>query len=199
MTVWRLSTHLVLKIQGIQKLVKILPTHQLIVQLQEFSEFWAIFAIYSDKSLKSKTRNNRTNDTQIQYQVDDSIIIKQLKRSDFVFHTQSKPNVTAYLGQKPETATANAKIPYVISCKSQCLTNVKNFYHGLQRNNHEQTDIVTVLHCFQIEMNPFRKVLIVYSDKNILLMLLCHYQSLCTKTMMREGRGDNKQDVDIRK
>ena len=93
----------------------------------------------------------------------------------------------------------NAKIRYVISCKSQCLTNVKKFDHGLERNNHEEAHTVTVLHCFQTEMNPFRKVFIVYYDKNILPMLLCYYQSLCTKIIMREGRGDNKQDVDIRK
>ena len=57
-----------------------------------------------------------------------------------------------------------------------------------------------ILHCFQIaKIDPFREVVIVCSDTDVLLMLLYHYQTLCTQTIMRVGRGDHKQDINIGK
>ena len=49
------------------------------------------------------------------------------------------------------------------------------------------------------KIDPFREVVIVCSDTDVLLMLLYHYQTLCTQTIMRVGRGDHKRDTNIGK
>ena len=144
--------------------------------------------------MKSKTRNDRTNSTQIQYKVDDSNIIKHLKTSEFLFHVKTKQDMTVYfLSKKLETALTKTIISYVISYKNKCLTNVMDFDYGLQGQNHEEADTLIILHCFQIaKIDNFREVVIVCSDTDVLLMLLYHYQTLCTQTIMRVGRGDYK-------
>ena len=94
-----------------------------------------------------------------------------------------------YLSQRLETALTKTNISYVISYKNKCLKNVMDFDYGLQGHNHEEADTLIILHCFQIaKIDPFREVVIVCSD--VLLMLLYHYQTLCTQTIMRVGRGD---------
>ena len=47
------------------------------------------------------------------------------------------------------------------------------------------------------KVDPFREVVIVYSDTDVLLMLLYHYQTFCTQTIVRVGRGDHKRDINI--
>ena len=66
-----------------------------------------------------------------------------------------------------------------------------NFDYDLQGHNHEEGDTLIILHCFQIaKIDPVREVVIVCSDTDVLLMLLYHYQTLCTQTTMRVGTGD---------
>ena len=89
--------------------------NHIIVESQGFSEVRVIFDIYLDISLKSTTRNDRTNDTKIQNEVNDCTIIKHLKTSNFVPHTQTKKDLTAHLSQKLETALTKANISNVIS------------------------------------------------------------------------------------
>ena len=86
-----------------------MPTDQVIVELQVFSEVQVIFAIYLDICLKWKTRNDRTSGTQIQYKVDDSTIIKRLKTSDLVSHIPIFPIL------KPKTFLTKANISFVLS------------------------------------------------------------------------------------
>ena len=96
-----------------------------------------------------------------------------------------------YLSQRIETALTKTNISYVISYKNKCSTNVRDFHYGLQGHNHEETDTLIILHCFQIgKIDPFREVVIVCSETDILLMLLCHYQTLCTQAITCVGRGD---------
>ena len=134
--------------------------------------------------MKSKTRNDRTNSTQIQYKVDDSTIIKYLKTSEFLSHIKTKQDINVHLTKKLETALTKTNISYVICYKNKCLTNVMDFDYGLQGNNHEVADTLIILYCFQIpKIDPFREVVIVCSDTDVLLMLLYHYHTLCTQTM----------------
>ena len=73
-----------------------------------------------------------------------------------------------------------------------------DFDYGLQGHNHEEADTLTTLHCFQIaNIDPFREVVIVCSDTDVLLMLLYHYQTLCTQKIMPVGRGHHKRDINI--
>ena len=75
-----------------------------------------------------------------------------------------------------------------------------DFDYGLQGHNREEADTLIILNCFQIaKIDLFREVAIVCSDTDVLLMLLCHYQTLCTQTIMRVGRGDHKRDINIEK
>ena len=61
----------------------------------------------------------------------------------------------------------------------------------LQGHNHEEADNFIILHSFQIaKTDPFREVVIVCSEIDVLLMLLYHYQTLCTQTIICVGRGD---------
>ena len=71
---------------------------------------------------------------------------------------------------------------------------------GLQGHNHEETNTLIILHCFQIaKIDPLREVVIVCSEADVLLMLPYHYQTLCTQTIMSVGRGDQKRDINIGK
>ena len=174
-------------------------SNQIIDESQRFSEIRVIFDLYLDISLKVK-RNDRTNSTQIQYKVDDSTIIKHLKTSGFFSHIKTKQDMTACLSQKLETASTKTNISYVISYKNKCLINVMDFDFGLQGHNREEADTLIILHCFQIaKIDLFREVVIVCCDTDLLLMLLYHYQTLCTQTIMRVGRGDHKRDINIEK
>ena len=108
--------------------------------------------------------------------------------------------MTACLSQKLETASTKTNISYVISYKNKCLINVMDFDFGLQGHNREEADTLIILHCFQIaKIDLFREVVIVCSDTDLLLMLLYHYQTLCTQTIMHVGRGDHKRDINIEK
>ena len=132
--------------------------------------------------------------------MDDSRIIKHLKTSEFLSHVNTKQDMTVYLSKKLETTLTKTKITYVISYKNKCLTNVMDFNYSLQGPNHEEVDTLIISHCFQIrKIDPFREVAIVCSDTDVLLILLYHYQTLCTQTIMRVGRGDHKQDINIGK
>ena len=99
-------------------------TNQIIDESHRFSEIRVIFDRYLDISLKAKTRNDRTNDTQVQFKVDDSMIFKHLKTSEFLSHIEAKQDMTVYLSKKLETALTKTNISYVISYKNKCLTNV---------------------------------------------------------------------------
>ena len=80
------------------------------------------------------------------------------------------------------------------------MTNVIDFDYGLQRQNHEEADTLIILHCFQTaKIDPFREVVIVCCDTDVLLMLLYHYQTLCTHKIIRMGRGDHKRGINIGK
>lgn len=94
-----------------------MATH-LQIESQGFSEVRVIFDIYFEISLKSTTRTDRTNGTQIQHKIDDSIIIKHLKTSNFASHVPIKQDLTVRLGQKLETALTKVNISYVISYKT---------------------------------------------------------------------------------
>ena len=75
-----------------------------------------------------------------------------------------------------------------------------DFDYGLQGHSHKEADTLIILHCFLIaKIDPFGEVVIVCSDTDVLLMLLYHYQTLCTQTIMRVGRGDHKGDINIGK
>ena len=64
----------------------------------------------------------------------------------------------------------------MLSYKNKCLTNVRDFDYGLQGRNHEETDTFIILHCFQIaKIDPFREIVIVCPETDVLLMLLYHY------------------------
>ena len=77
---------------------------------------------------------------------------------------------------------------------------MRDFDYGLQGHNHEEADTLIILHCFQIaKIDSFREVFIVCSDTDVLLMLLYHYQTLCTQAIMHVGRGDYKRDINIGK
>ena len=99
-------------------------TNQIIDESHRFSEIRVIFDRYLDISLKAKTRNDRTNDTQVQFKVDDSMINKHLKTFEFLSHITAKQDMTVYLSKKLETALTKTNISYVISYKNKCLTNV---------------------------------------------------------------------------
>ena len=85
-------------------------SNQIIDESQRFSEIRVIFDLYLDISLKAKTKNDRTNCTQIQYKIDDSTIIKQLKTSEFLSHIKTKQDMTVYLSKKLETALTKTNI-----------------------------------------------------------------------------------------
>ena len=127
-------------------------------------------------------------------------IIKHLKTSEFLSNVKTKQDMTIYLSKKLETALTKTNISYVISCKNKCLRNVMDFDYGLQGHSHKEADTLIILHCFLIaKIDPFGEVVIVCSDTDVLLMLLYHYQTLCTQTIMRVGRGDHKGDINIGK
>ena len=94
-------------------------TNQIIDESQQFSEIRVIFDLYLDIFLKAKTRNGRTNSTQIQYEVDDSTIVKHWKTSEFLSHIKTKQGMTVYLSKKIETALTKTNICYVISYKNK--------------------------------------------------------------------------------
>ena len=101
---------------------------------------------------------------------------------EFLSHIKTKQDITVYLSKKLETVLTKTNISNVISYKNKCLTNVMDFDYGLEGNNHEEVDILINLHCFQIaKIDPFREVAIVCSDTDVLLMLVYHYQTLCTQ------------------
>ena len=106
-------------------------TNQIIEESQRFSEIRIIFDLYLDISLKAKTRNDRTNDTQVQFKVDDSMIFKHLKTSGFLSHIKAKQDMNVYLSKKLETALTKTNISYVISYKNKCLKNVMDLDYGL--------------------------------------------------------------------
>ena len=75
-----------------------------------------------------------------------------------------------------------------------------DFDFDLQGHNHEEADTLIILHSFQIaKIHPFREVVFVHSDTDVLLMLLWHYQTLWTQTIIRVGRVDRKRDINIGK
>ena len=75
-----------------------------------------------------------------------------------------------------------------------------DFDYDLPGHNHEEADTLTILHSFQIaKIDPFREVALVRSDTDVLLMLLWHYQTLCTQTVIRVGRVDRRRDINIGK
>ena len=75
-----------------------------------------------------------------------------------------------------------------------------DFDFDLQGHNHEEADTLIILHSFQIAKNhPFRELVFVHSDTDVLLMLLWHYQTLWTQTIIRVGRVDRKHDINIGK
>ena len=74
------------------------------------------------------------------------------------------------------------------------------FWLWFTRAQSLEADTSIVLHCFQIaKIDPFREVVIVCPDTDVLLMLLYHYKTLCTQTIMRAGRGDHKRDTNTGK
>lgn len=76
------------------------------------------------------------------------------------------------------------------------MKNIRAFDHGLQGNNHEEADTVIILHCFKIgNMYPFREFVIFCSNRDVLVMLLYHYQNLYTQTRMRVDRDDHKRGI----
>ena len=75
---------------------------------------------------------------------------------------------------------------------------MRDFDYGLHGHNHEEVDTLIILHCFQIaKIDPFREVVIVCSNTDVLLILLYHYQTLCTETVMHVGRDDHKRNINI--
>ena len=144
------------------------------------SNFWRVATIFwnqgnfrslLDISLKVKTSNDRTNSTQIQYKVDDSTIIKHLKTSEFLSHIKAKQDMTVYLSKKLKTALTKTNISYKL--QKQMLDRRDGFWSWFIRAQSRRGWYLNYFTLFSSsKIDPFREVVIVCSDKDVLLMLL---------------------------
>ena len=67
---------------------------------QEYAEVRVLFDRYDGLSLKSKTTEDRTSGIQIQYKIEDDTNIKNITSEKFLFHINTKRDLTKYLSCK---------------------------------------------------------------------------------------------------
>ena len=82
---------------------------------QGFPEVRVLFDRYDALSLKSKTREDRTSEIQIQYQIEDDANIENITSEKFLSHVDTKRDLTKYLSCKIAEVLSTAGKRYVVA------------------------------------------------------------------------------------
>ena len=154
---------------------------------------------YVNLSLKGMTREKRSGEECVRFKITDDTNIERTTLTKFLSHSQTKQDLTAYLGKKATKYFEELPLRYAVVYDTLCITNIQPLKLNMPDHTQEEADTLMVLYAnYMASENPSQELYILSSDTDVLLLLIYNYPSLCSKTIFRTGKGENIRDINIK-
>ena len=109
-----------------------------------------------------------------------------------------KQDLTEYLAKHTRTAMQREGIGFSITYAKITETNIPTMLLELMNHDHEEVDMLLILHALDIAKgNPFKECIVLSPDTDVFLILIYYYQSLPHLKYFRTGAGESQPNIDI--
>ena len=167
-------------------------------QAADASEIRIVFDRYLENSLQGSTREKRTKDVPIQFEVQSDTSLAKLNLKKFLSHIKTKHKLTIFLGRYLATALQNTGKKFAVSYDTVTVSNITGIEPKLNGNTHEEADTLLTLHALDVtRQNPFRQLHVFSPDTDVFLLLIHYYPQLPTLTKFKTGQGSKKRLIDV--
>ena len=145
------------------------------------------------------TREKRSGEECVRFKITDDTNIERTTLTQFLSHSQTKQDLTEYLGKKATKYFEELPLRYAVVYDTLCITNIQPLKLNMPDQTQEEADTLMVLYAnYMASENPSQELYILSPDTDVLLLLIYNYPSLCSKTIFRTGKGENIRDIDIK-
>ncbi len=166
-------------------------------KFQSSDEVRLIFDRYDlPSSLKTATRVRRqAGKDPVFYRITDSTHIAKVPMRRLLSHTETKKELTSYLGKKFFDHAKKTEMRVVVAYGNECQGTHEDVAH--LQSTQEEADTKIVLHALDAASNGATQLLIYSPDTDVLVLCLRRCPELCVKTSFVTGTGQNWREIDL--
>ena len=160
-------------------------------EISGFQTVVLTFDRHVNLSLKEMTREKRSDEECVRFKITDDTNIERTTLRKFLSHSQTKQDLTEYLGKKATKYFEELPLRYAVVYDTLCITNIQSLKLNMPDHTQEEADTLMVLYAnYMASENPSQELYILSPDTDVLLLLIYNYPSLCSKTIFRTGKGE---------
>ena len=116
-----------------------------------YTEVRLVFDRYISDLLKAQTRRKCTSRKKFRYKISDSTNISLILSKSLLSHIDTKQDLTVYLARKSKSGFEAVSQQYIVTYDRISESNMESFPDVMKTHNHEEVDMLLILHCFNIE------------------------------------------------
>ena len=164
---------------------------------REIDEIHIVFDRYDvPHSLKQATRSRRQGtSTPIAYHITDTTNIAKLSMKRLLSHSQTKMELTGYLGQKTLEYSAKEGCHVIVAWGTQCkATHTDKSYLN---SDQEEADTKLILHAADATACGATSIDICSPDTDVFILAIHRYPDLCKNTNFVTGIGKNHRTIQL--
>ena len=129
-------------------------------------------------------KNWKKWDETVRYKISDDTVIENLTTKQFLSDIKTKQDLTKYLSMKLCYVFQN--VAFAVSYEFTCISNISDIDARVKGHRHKETDACIVLYSLDVtKRKPFTDLAVYCCDTDILLVLLCCFDELCSSTIFR--------------
>ena len=141
-----------------------------------YTEVRLVFDRYISDLLKAHTRRKLTSRKKFRYKILDSTNISLISSKSLLSHIDTKQDLTVYLARKSKSGFEAVSQQYIVTYDRISESNMESFPDVMKTHNHEEADMLLILHCFNIERrDPFTTCTVYSPDTDVFLFLIHFY------------------------
>ncbi len=169
-----------------------------------YSEGRVIFDRYTTASLKEKTRVKRAGNTEpVKFLIHDSQNIRNVSIKLLLSHSETKAQLTEYLGKRLLEYFAQKTIGLVVVYGTSVHTNKPNLVHpNMMTHGHEEADTQIPLHVIDVteQSQSVRDVYVWSPDTDVFLLLMdvAATENIPGHLKLLTGRGKYFRVIDVK-
>ena len=172
--------------------------------LHQYDEGRVIFDRYIEDSLKSQTRAKRTSGTDpVKFQVSDTTNIKHVPLKTLLSHTETKGQLTEYLGKALLQAYQESQFSLIVVYGTSTYSNHRALFSDIiAQHNHEEADTIIPLHVLDaLSLSPRCEIDVRSPDTDVLILLmdLCARDQNGANVNFITGQGKLNRRIDVQR
>ena len=128
----------------------------------------------------------------------DSTNISSILLKSLLSHIDTKQDLTVYLAKKSKSEYEAVNQQHVVTYDKISKSNIESFPDVMKTHDHEETDTLLILHCFNIaRRDPFTACTVYSPDTGVLLLLTHFYPSLPQSLLFHTEKGKDARKIHI--